>query len=282
MNKEKNDKYIDPVKMGSFMAKCRKEKNLTQEDIAVEFGITSQSVSKWESGKNAPDITILMKLSEILGVEVHELLLGEKDTSSNRREKDTKINQTFVDGIKFYEEKSKKKYFKILIGCLTILIVLLMSILAIYSVNNYNKINIYKFCDDEKLLLEGKIIFNPERRTILINNVFYNDIYNDTDLEIKAKQVFVRLLNGDKILLEYKCPDNNGEMKSLNEFLEKVHIEVSSPLSGEEFKLIKDDLENLEFMITYTDSKDNNIDLKFPLEIMEEFSNNKIFYYFDF
>ncbi|HAB66334.1 MAG TPA: transcriptional regulator, partial [Firmicutes bacterium] len=41
---------MDPVKMGHFISECRKEKKLTQEFIANEFGITSQSVSKWESG----------------------------------------------------------------------------------------------------------------------------------------------------------------------------------------------------------------------------------------
>ncbi|HAB66335.1 MAG TPA: hypothetical protein DCE23_03110, partial [Firmicutes bacterium] len=83
------------------------------------------SVSKWESGKTAPDITILIKLSELLGVEVHELLLGEKDISSNSIDKNSKINKTLESGVKFYEKESKKRYSKYLILVMTIFIIIL-------------------------------------------------------------------------------------------------------------------------------------------------------------
>ncbi len=274
----KDNKYVDPVKMGNFMAKCRKDKKLTQEDIAAEFGITSQSVSKWESGKNAPDITILMRLSEMLSVEVHELLLGEKDNSSNNRDRSNKINKTLEAGVKFYEEKSKKRYSKYLIFVLTFFIIILFGFFVMYYVNNYNKINIYKFSNNEELVLNGRIIFNPERKTILINNIYYNDIYADTDLEIKAKKVFVKLINGDNIILNYECSYSPEKAQSLNTFLEKIYIDSSSSLSKDEFKLIKDDLDHLELVISYVDSKNNNIDLKFLVDCIEEFSNNEIFY----
>ncbi len=275
---KKYDKYIDPVKMGHFISECRKEKKLTQEFIANEFGITSQSVSKWESGKTAPDITILIKLSELLGVEVHELLLGEKDISSNSIDKNSKINKTLESGVKFYEKESKKRYSKYLILVMTIFIIILFGFFGIYYVNNYNKINIYRFSNNEDLVLNGRIIFNPERKTILINHIYYNDIYADTDLEIKAKKVFVKLVNGDNTILNYECPQSNEKIQSLNAFLEKIYIDSTSSLSKDEFKLIKDDLDHLEFVISYVDSKDSNIELKFRLDCIEEFSNNLLFY----
>lgn len=52
--KENNKRSIEPIKIGNFISKCRKEKGLTQEDLAVKFGITSQSVSKWENGLSFP------------------------------------------------------------------------------------------------------------------------------------------------------------------------------------------------------------------------------------
>lgn len=279
MNKGKNDKYIDPVKMGKFMTKCRKEKGLTQEDIASKFGITSQSVCKWESGKTAPDITLLIKLSEILDVEVHELLLGEKDNSSGKNDRDDKNNQTFVENVKVFGKKLRKNHFKIAIAIITLFIIVLFGVSSLYIINNYNKVKMYKISSADNLVLDGRIIFNPERKIISINSIIYSDIYTNTDMEIKAKEVNFKLVNGDRVLLDCECPDNSlGELKNISEFLEKVHIEVSSPLSGDEFTITEDDLENIEFVIVYMDSHDNNIELKFPLTFVKEFSNNKIFY----
>lgn len=59
---------------GQRFQRLRKEKNLTQEDIASKIGITAQSVSKWENDLSAPDISILLELADILGVSVEELL----------------------------------------------------------------------------------------------------------------------------------------------------------------------------------------------------------------
>lgn len=273
------NKYIDPVKMGRFMSQCRKEKKLTQEYIATEFGITSQSVSKWESGKTAPDITILIRLSELLGVEVQELLLGEKDNSSNKITKEEKINQAFAGSVKFYEDKSKKRFIKIIAGIFIFFLIFIFSILFLYYVNNYNKVNIYSIYKNDNLVLNGKIIFNPKKKTILINKLKYNDIYTGTEDEIMAKKVFIKIVKNDSVILEYECSDNyEDSAKPLNDFLEKVNIESSSDISKDEYKLIKEELDNLEVVITYSDKKDNLYDLEFPLVVDEEFSNNSLFY----
>lgn len=279
MNQNKNNKYIDLVKMGKFMAECRKNKGLTQEDIANEFGITSQSVCKWENGRNAPDITILIRLSELLGVKVRELLLGEKDESTSKQDNEAIINQTFVDGVKFYEEKSKKRYLKIIASVFVLFIIVIFGILSLYYLNNYNKVNIYEISQNDDLVLNGKIIFNPKQKTIIINNIIYNDIYNGTADEINAKKVFIKIKKNDLFLLEYESPSNyENKAKPLNDFLKDVFIENSSDLKNDEYKLIKEDIDGLELVITYIDTKDNFRELEFPLKFKEEFSNNGLFY----
>lgn len=103
MEKGKKDKYLDQFKIGKFIAQLRKEKNMTQEDLAAKFGITSQSVSKWENGINAPDISILLYLSEILGVEVQELLIGKRKALPNNDlsiKKEKKIVKRILNFIK--------------------------------------------------------------------------------------------------------------------------------------------------------------------------------------
>lgn len=65
-------------KMTQFIVKMRKEKKLTQKELAGYLGVTDKAVSKWERGLSCPDISLLSKLSEILGITTSELLNGEK------------------------------------------------------------------------------------------------------------------------------------------------------------------------------------------------------------
>lgn len=68
---------MDQVKIGKFIAQCRKNKNLTQMQLAEKFGITDRAVSKWETGKTLPDSSIMLELCELLGITVNDLLSGE-------------------------------------------------------------------------------------------------------------------------------------------------------------------------------------------------------------
>ena len=69
---------IDMIKIGKFISQCRKEKGLTQAQLAEKFGITDRAVSKWETGKSIPDASIMLDLCAELGINVNELLSGEK------------------------------------------------------------------------------------------------------------------------------------------------------------------------------------------------------------
>lgn len=64
--------------IGKFIAKCRKEKNLTQAQLAEKLNITDRAVSKWETGNSMPDSSIMLELCGILGITVNELLSGEE------------------------------------------------------------------------------------------------------------------------------------------------------------------------------------------------------------
>ena len=69
---------MDQVKIGKFILNCRKEKNLTQEALAEKLGVTSKSISRWENGNTMPDYSLLKDLCNELGINVNELLSGEK------------------------------------------------------------------------------------------------------------------------------------------------------------------------------------------------------------
>ena len=68
---------MDQKRIGAFIAQCRKEKNLTQIQLAETLGITNQAVSKWENGRGMPDMSLLQPLCDVLGISLNELFSGE-------------------------------------------------------------------------------------------------------------------------------------------------------------------------------------------------------------
>lgn len=78
---------MNQEKTGVFIAKRRKELNLTQKELADKLGITDRAVSKWETGRCMPDLSLLQPLSRILEVSVNDLLSGEIIPEEKVREK---------------------------------------------------------------------------------------------------------------------------------------------------------------------------------------------------
>ena len=69
---------MDQIKIGKFISSCRKEQGMTQAALAEKLGISDRAVSKWETGKSMPDSGIMLELCSLLGINVNELLSGEK------------------------------------------------------------------------------------------------------------------------------------------------------------------------------------------------------------
>ncbi len=78
---------MNQIETGKFIAACRKEKGMTQAQLAEKLNITDRAVSKWETGKSMPDSSIMLELCNILGVTVNELLSGERIEVNNYEEK---------------------------------------------------------------------------------------------------------------------------------------------------------------------------------------------------
>ena len=78
---------MDSIKIGKFIADCRKKKNITQEKLAEKLYITNRAVSKWERGLSLPDADKMLELCNILDINVNELLNGEKIDMENYEKK---------------------------------------------------------------------------------------------------------------------------------------------------------------------------------------------------
>ncbi|MBQ7948982.1 MAG: helix-turn-helix transcriptional regulator [Clostridia bacterium] len=120
---------MDQVKIGKFIAECRKKNNLTQLQLAEKLGITDRAVSKWENGKAMPDSAIMLDLCKILKISVNDLLSGEEVGTMNTY--DEKLEKNLVEMVKQKEEMDKRLLsLEILIGVLSMIILLGFNFIA--------------------------------------------------------------------------------------------------------------------------------------------------------
>lgn len=85
---------MNQEKIGLFIAKCRREKNMTQEDLAEKLGVSNKSISRWENGKTMMDISLFEPLCKELDISIIELLNGER---INDKKKDKLYTKTLIN-----------------------------------------------------------------------------------------------------------------------------------------------------------------------------------------
>jgi len=100
---------MDNIKIGEFIAKLRKEKNMTQMELADKLYISDRAVSKWERGICMPDISIIGDLAKYLDISVTELLQGEKIENMTKEKSDKIIKETIIDYTNVEKDKSIKR-----------------------------------------------------------------------------------------------------------------------------------------------------------------------------
>ena len=99
---------MDQKKVGLFLKTLRKEKNMTQEVLAETLNVSSRTVSRWETGSNMPDISLLVELSEFYQVGIPEIINGErKSENMNQEPKDTAIKMAEYSKNELNIEKRK-------------------------------------------------------------------------------------------------------------------------------------------------------------------------------
>ena len=117
---------MDNNKTGRFIGKQRKELGYNQKDLAEKLNVTDKAVSKWETGRSSPDVSLLMPLAEILNVSVAEILSGEK---ISQEELPTASNEIIVKSIK----KSKSK----IVLAIILALIVIVGMLCIYPIYHY-------------------------------------------------------------------------------------------------------------------------------------------------
>ena len=176
---------MDQNKSGKFIAKLRKEKNMTQEQLAEKMGVSINAVSKWERGLSFPDVSLYKKLCKELDINIEELINGEKDESEEAKEK------AIISTIK-ETNKIKKNSKKLLIILSTIFVIIVCGLIYYNKNLKVNLVNDSDYLYDEVIgfIREKEFKENPDSKEKDFN-VFYS--YHPFGIEKKDNYKYVYL-----------------------------------------------------------------------------------------
>lgn len=216
---------MDTEKIGKLIKRIRKDNHLTQKDLALKYNITYQAVSKWENGKNIPDISLLKQICDDFNIDINSLLTGDYTTNENK-----------VSLKKDKRNLLKKKKFLFL--CLFVLLIGVIMAIIILK----NRSNDFEFktisSDCSNFTITGSVAYNDIKSAIYIANINYcggadDNLYKSIEcilyekngtLESRISQIVIKEENPKKLedLLKnvtfnidnyiYKCKEfqNNG------------------------------------------------------------------------
>ena len=125
---------MDQIKIGKFIAECRKKNNLTQMQLAEKLNITDRAISKWENGKSMPDSSIMLELCNELKISVNELLSGEM---IEMKDYNQIAEKNLLEMAKKEEVQNKKMmFYEIVIGYMSSVTFLILFFTASFAVEN--------------------------------------------------------------------------------------------------------------------------------------------------
>ena len=185
---------MNQEKIGQFIKNIRKENKLTQKELADKLGVTYQAVSKWENGKNAPDISIIKEMSKMFNVDIDEILDGEK-------------------------KDKKKSIYPLLIVSLLIILLVLGSIFY-DKTDNYEFKTISTTCSDFKIT--GSAAYNKDKTSIYISNIEFCG-KEDTTKYKRITCTLYETYNDTKTKIS-DC--DNKKNTNLEDFLKEVKVKV--------------------------------------------------------
>ena len=190
---------MDQENIGKFIKKIRQDNHQTQKEFADKYNVSFQAVSKWENGKNIPDISLLKQICRDNNISIDEILGDESN------------------------KNIKKKKITILVSVIILLLVILISVLILYSNkdSNFEFKKIYTSCSNFKIT--GSAAYNKDKSSIYISNIEFCG----EDENIKYKELEYTLFEShDNVNI--KISSGNVEKNiTLIEYLKNLKINVN-------------------------------------------------------
>ena len=189
---------MEQEKIGKFIKKIRVDNGLTQKDLADKLGVTYQAVSKWENGKNIPDIMILKQISKEFNVNIDDLLEGRH---------------------------TKKKFnYKILFIVIGVFISFCIIYCLFFHNDNFSFKTLSSSCNDFNI--SGSISYNKDKSSIYISNIDYCGGDDITEYSLITCNLYEK--HGDVTVKVKECDYSNNKNITLEEYLKGVSFVASN------------------------------------------------------
>lgn len=254
---------MDQRKIGKLIEKYRKQKKLTQKELANRLGVSNTAVSKWETGNNLPDISMLEPLSDVLEVDILELLKSQKSSHEDTSRKFVKVK--------------KHKLYKVILFILAFISTICITNTITYSKANYKLTNykkketeVYSISTpvDSDIYLSGYIIFNDKNNLVILDQL---RILNDEEINLsKVKEITITVLANDEILLTRKKSLDDGKYKTINELILDANNRIFKPTIN--LKERKNDKLSINIGMVFKNNETRTITSKIIL--IDEFTNS--------
>lgn len=230
---------MDQNKVGNLIKELRKKSGLTQEKFALKYGVTYQAVSKWENGKNIPDIALLKEICNDYGININDLLDG-------------KVNN----------KKNNKKVIIIVSSIIVFLTVLGVILLIVFHDDSFTFRTLTSNCSNFEI--SGSIAYNKSNSYLYISNI---DYCGGTDDNLYTKIECSLYEESGNIKKEIGQDTYDGtELTTLNEYLENVNFSIEN--FSKECKNIKEGTLLLE--ISAKDENNKITTYSVPLSLNED------------
>lgn len=250
---------MDPEKVGKLIKELREEKKLSQYDLADKMYVDRSLISKWENGRIAIDLKYIPGLCEILGVDIKEIISGERITDTNKEEINKSVSKFFVS--------QNSKYNKIKTLAISLLISLFVGVFAflIYYFNQtYDTTKVYRISGNSENyeLTSGILMITRENCYMKIGNI--SNLTSNISLYFYQNEEKKIIYEGDSnnVLIDYFGYDGLINLHNIYDYLDKLYLSINN----EEMKLVftedyKNDsllMDNKKNVIEKPNSSDND------------------------
>ena len=132
---------MNQEKIGNFLKQLRKEKNLTQEQLAEQFNVSRRTVSRWETGNNMPDLGLLIEMSDYYEVSLRELLDGERKSEKMNKE----LEETVLKVADYSNDEKQRllhrMHYLLIIGFIGFMISMIIEVMNFGHISPYQEIS---------------------------------------------------------------------------------------------------------------------------------------------
>lgn len=233
---------MDPEKIGKFIKDLRKSNNMTQAEFAQKYNVTYQAVSKWEQGKNLPDVALLKQISKDYSVSIDDLLEGKRNYIAKKNNRVT-----------------------IIVASLLVLAIIIAAIaIIINNKNSYEFKTLSTTC--EHFTISGTVAYDKNKTSIFINKINYCGGNDENKYEKIECALYEKIDDNYTKISSYN--HDKGAI-TLEDFLKEVEFAIDD--YDRSCKQFNDD--NLFLRINATDKNDKTTTHDIPLTLNKPCNN---------